>query len=116
MLQTEDSLVEEERITGLRSSYKPMHGSSHILPRRDRAWITSFVGEDNHVVLLVASLHQEALHIVCIVPTSSQGCARAYVVDTDQEGFTFSRKIRVLKLLAIDVLCAHWTIVVDGHV
>jgi hypothetical protein len=91
-------VVEEERVIGSRVLDEPMHGAQDILFRRLAHGVLQVVGEDDHVLALVAEvLEQVRRHVLDVVDAAPQLPALPKVVDPDQQRLAPARAVRVLE-------------------
>ena len=100
-LDWRDSLtgvMEKERVIRACFFNKPMHSSEDVLLRRLAHWVLLIVCKNDHILPFVAKILDEiARHVSDIVNATSELSALSEVVDADQERFTPTRTLRVLK-------------------
>ena len=108
-------VVEEERVIGSRVLDEPVHGAEDILLRRLAHRVLQVVGEDDHVLALVAKvLKQVRRHVLDVVDATPQLPALPEVVDPDQQRLAPARAVRVLEGIALwcsvpeALRCAGW--------
>jgi hypothetical protein len=97
--ETRTGIVEEERVVGASILDQPMHGPQDVLFRRLAHGVLLVIGENHHVLPLVAEvLHEVSRHVPDIVDTSPELTALVEIVDANQQCFPASRALRVLEL------------------
>lgn len=94
-------IVKEESIIGLSVRHKPTHSPNDVLSGRNHDWILLIIGQQNHVLSLVAiALYQESRNIVYVVDTSSQLAFLVKVVDADEKCLATTSTSGVLESIA----------------
>lgn len=84
-----------------------MHGSQYVLLRGLAHWVLLVVGEDDHVLALVAKLlDQVGRHVPDVVDAPPQLASLAKVVDADQQGLPPAVALRVLEGVALGMAIA----------
>lgn len=95
-------VVEEERVVGASILNEPSHGANHVVLGRSHNGILLIVGQDDHVLPLVAiSFDQEIGHVVDIVDTPAKLSLLSKVVDSDQQGLSTTCTVGVLECIAL---------------
>lgn len=84
-----------------------MHRPQYILLGRLAHGVLLVVGEDDHVLALVAKmLGQVGGHVADIIDAAAQLAALAKVVDADQQGFPLAGALRVLEGVVLGMAVA----------
>ncbi len=82
-------VVEEERVVGSGILNQPVHGAEDVLLGRLAHGVLLVVGEDDHVLSLVAEVFDEiGRHVPNIVYAASKLASLAEVVDADEKSFS----------------------------
>jgi hypothetical protein len=90
--------VEEERVVRLSILHQPVHRTQDVLLRRLTDGVLLVVCEDDHILPLVPiRLVQERRHVLDVVDASSELSPLPEIVDTNQEGLSSPRAVRVLE-------------------
>ena len=91
-------VVKEERIIRPCVLDKPVHGAQDILLGRLAHRVLQVVGQDDHILALVAEvLVQVRRHVLDVVDAAPQLSALPEVVDPDQQRLAATRAVRVLE-------------------
>jgi hypothetical protein len=90
--------VEKQRVVGLGVLDEPVHGAQDVGLGRLAHGVLLVVGQDDHVLALVAKVRvQVAAHVLDVVDAAAQLALLAEVVDADQQGFPAAGAVGVLE-------------------
>lgn len=93
--------MEEEGIVGLRVLNEPTHSADDVVPCRLHDGVGLVVGQDDHVLSLVAvPLDEEGRDVVDIVDAAAQLAILAKVVDADEQSLATAGTVGVLESIA----------------
>lgn len=94
--------MEEERVIRSRILNQPVHGSQNVLLGGLAHGVLLVVGQDNHILSLVAELfHEVARHIANIVDAAIELAALAKVIDANEQSFPPAVAFRVLETVSL---------------
>ena len=104
--------MEKQRVIRLGVFYQPMHCTQDVRLRRLTHGVLLIVGQDDHVLTLVAKMSVEICrHILHIVDTAPQLSPLTKVVDADKKSLSPAIASRVLERVATgravaEILCS----------
>lgn len=91
-------IMEEQRIVGMGTAHKPLHGLKDILARGHHARISRIIGQGDNVFSLVTELRdEEILNIFYIIDTPSELSILSKVIDSNAKSLLFAVTLRVLE-------------------
>lgn len=94
--------MEEQGIVRLGAPDEPRGSLQDVVFRGDHPGILLVVGQDDHVLALVAvALDQEGGDVLDVVDAAAQLALLAEVVDADQQRLALPRAVRVLEGVAL---------------